>query len=83
MKILHILPDSSPGVALGVMAMQAGKHQVGVLLVQEGLHVDASKFPRGVDVFALAEGEAPKGTKRVTCGEVVDLLFSYERVLKW
>lgn len=86
MKILHVLktPQATDALAIARHHQAAEGHQVTVLLIQDGLYTPSQP---GLDLLVcnqdLQARGLTRGEKAVSHEEIIDLIFSHDRIICW
>lgn len=85
MRILHIIRDPGEDLGWQVAEAQAGRHQVAVLLLQDGV---LSRRETALPLYGSAADLEARGlsadrSKPLSDAEIVEVLTAHDRLLTW
>lgn len=86
MKILHILRNPDDETALKVALEQSEKHEVSLLFIHDGVYSLRKEMNYPFRVFFCRDDLQARGLnidKSLDYDQIVDLIFSHDRVICW
>ena len=84
MKILHVIKNPDEKKAFEIAKIQAKKHEIGILLIQDAVLGKLSfDFARAYVSDADVKARNQKIEDTIDYDEMVKLIFEYDRVISW